>query len=53
MRHALHHLPAFLCLLIPLAIIAWLGSSEIRRQGDRTERAMLNHGGTDMMAPVP
>ncbi len=43
MRHATAHLPAFLCLLIPLGIIAWLGSSEIRRQDDRTERAMLNH----------
>lgn len=43
MRHHVRHLPAYLGLLIPLGVLAWLGSSELGRQSDRADKAMFDH----------
>lgn len=43
MRHLLKNLPAFLCLLIPLGLLAWLGSQEMRRLENQVEKALHDH----------
>ena len=37
MRHAIRYLPAFLALLVPLAILAFLGGRELSAEHDRAE----------------
>ncbi len=37
MRHVIRYLPAFLALLIPLGVLAFLGSRELSRQQERAE----------------
>ncbi|MCC6670105.1 MAG: HAMP domain-containing histidine kinase [Planctomycetes bacterium] len=40
MRPAFRHLPTFLTFLVPLLLLAWVGQAELRRQGERAERAL-------------